>query len=300
MKYKSSSALTEKYRAQRIRFALVVSAIVLVLLLVAFLVVRGLMGKGVGAPIEHEGPTGEKIEYSGTLHNRLKRSEIPNPDFDAVPCYRMFADSNDVQLESAMAKGLKHPERVTDLDACKELVRMRPTKYYALDTMTHSKPYLVPDAMLMLWYIGERFQEVLKDLHHDDYGYLIVVTSALRSNEDVERLRRRNRNASENSCHRYGTTIDITYSKFLRSDGELVNEEWLKMALAKAMYELRYEGICHVKYEYRQPCFHITLNTVDYTGSKASERKNYPDFRYQAAGAKVGKKPKIFGKMNGE
>ena len=43
----------------------------------------------------------------------------------------------------------------------------------------------------------------------------IVVSSVLRTRKDIERLRTQNVNASENSCHQYGTTFDINYNKYI-------------------------------------------------------------------------------------
>lgn len=295
MKYSSSTALIKQRRAQRLRLILVLVGLFVVLALVGLLIYGGLnLLKGSGDELKEL--EGEVIagEVQTVERMRLLREEIPAPDFAETPCVRMFCDSNDVQLESAMALGLKDPDAVMDLDKSKDLVRIYTNNLYFVDTMTHSKPYLVPDAVLMLWYIGQRFQEVLAEKHHDDESYRFIVTSALRSNQDVSRLRRRNGNASENSCHRYGTTIDITYANFLRSDGELVGEEWLKMALAEALYELRFEGICYVKYEYRQPCFHITLRNTQYEGPLKSTKQLFPDVKYQLLQSKVRKGLKIF------
>ena len=92
----------------------------------------------------------------------------------------------------------------------------------------------------------------------------MVVTSVLRTDEDVKRLRRHNGNASEQSCHRYGTTFDISYNVFHRvQDPDLPPqpETWavtLKSVLAEVLADQRRLGTCWVKYEYRQSCFHIT------------------------------------------
>lgn len=279
MKYKSSESLTRQIRARRLRLALVLAVVLGVLSLVAVALLKGCDGR---LPDVVEGVVDdEEMPEGGSLSRmRLVRDAIPAPDFTATPYYMLFADSNDIQLESAMACGVKDPDNVGDPGASKELVRIATSELYVVDTMYHSKPYLVPDAALMLWYIGERFQEVLSEEgHQDGHKYLPIVTSALRSTTDVDRLRRSNGNASENSCHRYGTTIDITRSKFLREDGELVIEDWLVGAMARALYELRYEGVCYVKYEIRQPCFHITLRSTNYQGNGKSREEQYPDIR---------------------
>ena len=43
----------------------------------------------------------------------------------------------------------------------------------------------------------------------------IVVTSILRTDEDVERLMKRNNVAVKNSAHRYATTFDVSYRNFV-------------------------------------------------------------------------------------
>lgn len=44
----------------------------------------------------------------------------------------------------------------------------------------------------------------------------IIVTSVLRTADDVKRLRRRNGNASANSAHAFGTTFDVSYRRFVK------------------------------------------------------------------------------------
>lgn len=76
----------------------------------------------------------------------------------------------------------------------------------------------------------------------------------------VGKLRRVNRNASSESAHSYGTTFDISYSKFICDDPSKPHRtfEDLKNLLAEVVFALRAEGRCLVKHERRQACFHIT------------------------------------------
>ena len=71
---------------------------------------------------------------------------------------------------------------------------------------------MVPRAAILLEDIGRAFYDSLSvkgvPLHK------IIVTSVLRTQEDVMRLRRFNGNATENSCHLYGTTLDICYNRY--------------------------------------------------------------------------------------
>ena len=98
-------------------------------------------------------------------------------------------------------------------------------------------------------------------------SHKIIVTSVLRTMADVERLRRHNRNATENSCHMYGTTFDIAYNRYLRveenapaySKQSTVADVRLKQILSEVLRDLRAEGRCWVKYEVKQGCFHLTV-----------------------------------------
>lgn len=223
----------------------------------------------------------EKTDKKQYLERRrLNRKEIPSHNFMAGGYAKLFCDTNSVQLVAARKNGIKNPNLIGDPSQCEDLTRVTSTKLYFLDTLYHSKPYLVPEANLMLQYIGERFQEIMEEQHPGKH-YLPIVTSVLRSHEDIQRLRRRNRNATDTSCHLYGTTVDFSYTRFLSLDGPCENgsyyycEPYLVNALAQALYELRYEGLIYVKYERRQSCFHLTLRSTEYKGNKKSRIHKY-------------------------
>lgn len=214
---------------------------------------------GVGHSAENDGPLMES-------HNRLLRREIPSIAANSIKYRELFADNNDVQLRAAKRMGLKNPEGVRQPEECDELVEVRSNGWYTVDTLYHSKPYLVPEATLLLTYISCRFDE-LQELEGMGKRVRPIVTSMLRNKSQVGRLRGVNRNATENSCHLYGTTFDLSYCRFVTTDGEEVMDDGqYKQLLALALYELRYEGLCYVKYERRPPCFHITVRAVDYEG----------------------------------
>ena len=132
-----------------------------------------------------------------------------------------------------------------------KLVRIKETRYFLVDSLTHSVPYLVPDAADFLTELGRLMQE------YNGTHSRFILTSVLRTDSDVKRLSRGNVNASQNSAHRYGTTIDITYNRFDRHG--ITNDIQLKADLARALYDMRKAGYCYVKYERKQACFHITV-----------------------------------------
>ena len=143
-----------------------------------------------------------------------------------------------------------------------EFVYIGASPFYDIEHLSHSIPYLVPRAARLLDEIGRAFLDSLASKGIPFHK--MVVTSVLRTDEDVKRLRRHNGNASEQSCHRYGTTFDISYNVFHRvQDPDLPPqpETWavtLKSVLAEVLADQRRLGTCWVKYEYRQSCFHIT------------------------------------------
>ena len=168
-----------------------------------------------------------------------------------------FPDSQSVQILAAQKWGVRPVKNREDAEhRKKELVYVGESPYYHVDRLTSSIPYLVPRAALMLQDIGEAFYDSLYakglPLHQ------IIVTSVLRSMDDVAKLQRHNPNATEQSCHLYGTTIDICYNRYQPLTREVRNDT-LKWVLSEVLRDKRNEGRCYVKYEVKQGCFHMTV-----------------------------------------
>ncbi len=174
-----------------------------------------------------------------------------------------FGDRNSKQLNIAHAIGVRPLS--SRKDACRAGGRLRHIEtcgHYTVDSLTHSIPYLTPGAAALLDKIGCNFLDSLaaKGLNPNK----VIVTSVLRTREDVKRLRRRNGNATAVSAHSYGTTFDISWKRFEKVESESgrpmqdVRPEHLKMVLAEVLRDLKGKGLCYVKYEIRQACFHIT------------------------------------------
>lgn len=178
---------------------------------------------------------------------------------------REFNDMNDVQLEVAQAIGVPPVADREAAEALKSrLVRLEDTDTYVIDSLTHSIPYLVPRARDLLDTIGRHFQDSLaaKGLN----PYKLVITSVLRTEADVRGLSRRNVNASENSTHRYGTTFDLSYWRYVKIPDlrgrpyDDVPPEYLRATLGQVLKDLHDKGnVCYIKYEKKQNCFHITV-----------------------------------------
>ena len=176
---------------------------------------------------------------------------------------RSFDDLNDKHLQAAHALGIRpissreEAEQMTD-----GLVHIETNDYYVVDSLTHSIPYLVPRAGTLLDSIGLICIDSLtnKGLNPNQ----IMVTSVLRTRDDVKRLRRRNGNASENSAHFYGTTFDVSWKRFAKvedPDGrplQAVGADTLKLVLSEVLRDMSKADKCYVKYELKQGCFHIT------------------------------------------
>ena len=111
-----------------------------------------------------------------------------------------FPDQNDVQLLAANKYGVSPVQNREEAEHSKgKLVYVGSNPYFYVDKLNNSIPYLVPRASVLLQDIGKAYFDSLQikgiPLHK------IIVTSILRTKDDVAKLRTRNSNATENSCH---------------------------------------------------------------------------------------------------
>ena len=201
------------------------------------------------------------VNYSGKVRPRTRIRGV-------LSYSRCFPDSNDVQILAAQKNGVQPQQsrdNVRQLVSNNSLVNITNSPYYYVEHLSHSMPYLVPKAQHLLNTIGMNFVDSLcaKRLP----PHIIMVTSVLRTADDISRLQHGNPNAVSNSCHCYGTTIDISYNRFMPiqtdfngSTPDLTRyEEKLKMVLAEVLYDMRDRGLCYIKYEKKQGCFHLTV-----------------------------------------
>jgi hypothetical protein len=173
---------------------------------------------------------------------------------------KLFADLNEKHLEVAKQVGLKGvPETRSEVDTLAGLVRVSDTDCYVVDDLRYSMPFLTEGAAGELNAIGEAFRDSLKSKNLLDYK--LIVSSLLRTEEDVRRLRRSgNPNASDNSAHCYATTFDITYTRYWSEDeSEAFMQPYeLTKVLGEVLRDRKAAGKCLVKYERKEHCFHIT------------------------------------------
>ncbi len=206
----------------------------------------------------------EEVVLAENTHHLLDNGEKPHRILSVSSYKNSFPDSNSVQLVAAQQWGVTPVIDRADAEQRKnELVYIGASPYYHVDPLHQSIPYLVPRAAILLEDIGRAFYDSLYvkgvNLHR------FIVTSVLRTQNDVKKLRRFNGNATENSCHLYGTTLDICYNRYIAvqdPEGEkrrTVRNDTLKWILTEVLRDKREEGRCFIKYEVKQGCYHLTV-----------------------------------------
>jgi uncharacterized protein YcbK (DUF882 family) len=216
-----------------------------------------------------------------------KKEEIVYVDCDhvlyanaAIEPNNKLTDKNDIHLLHARKNGLKEPISTNkvfknSIDSLTEnniLIKLQNNELYKIKRLSHSHPYLVPDAAQMVNEIATRFNEKIKEYNVADYR--IMLTSLLRTRETQTKLSKRNVNAADNSAHLFATTIDISYKDFYNNDTKKVESNWEAIqALSKVLIEMREECKILAIRERKQSCFHIT-NVVCDPSSNENIAKN--------------------------
>lgn len=189
--------------------------------------------------------------------------EVKHRIFSVPHFGNTFPDQQDVQIQAANHYGVKPVQNRDEAEHSKgALVYVGSNPFFYVDKLNNSIPYLVPRASVLLQDIGRSYFDSLQikgiPLHK------IIVTSILRTKDDVAKLRTRNGNATENSCHLYGTTFDVCYNRYktvqtAKNPRREVRNDSLKWVLSEVLRDFRERGRCLVKYEVNQGCFHITV-----------------------------------------
>lgn len=192
------------------------------------------------------------IDEGEVNHNTDHREPVRQYD-------RLFNDLNETQLEAARLNGLKEPITTEQAKTDRHLQLIGPNQYYDVEKLTHSVPYLVPKAAKLLEDMGKAFQDSLFNRGYNR-GHRFTVTSVLRTEENVRQLRKTNVNSTENSCHCYGTTFDISYFTYSTPDvGKVASVDKMRQILYQVAYDMQRQARCYVKYEKQQTCLHITV-----------------------------------------
>ncbi len=171
----------------------------------------------------------------------------------------IFNDINELHLEKAREVGLKSVPEKRDVVDTKQLVKVEESDYLTIDDLRYSVPYLTAGAAAELNRIAKAFNDSL--VRKQLPVYKLICSSILRTEEDVTRLQKSgNPNASDNSAHCYGTTFDITYTKYDREEetDEFMQPFELTKVLGEVLRDEKNAGRILVKYEKKEHCFHIT------------------------------------------
>lgn len=189
--------------------------------------------------------------------------EVKHRIFSVPHFGNTFPDQQDVQILAATKHGVKPVQNRLEAENSKgKLVYVGSNPFFYVDKLNNSIPYLVPRASVLLQDIGRAYFDSLQikgiPLHK------IIVTSILRTKDDVAKLRTRNGNATENSCHLYGTTFDICYNRYKQiqtreQPRRQVQNDTLKWVFSEVLRDFRNKNRCYIKYEVKQGCFHITV-----------------------------------------
>ena len=189
--------------------------------------------------------------------------EVKHRIFSVPHFGNTFPDQQDVQILAANKHGVSPVQNRNEAEHSKgKLVYVGSNPFFYVDKLNNSIPYLVPRASVLLQDSGRTYFDSLQikgiPLHK------IIVTSILRTKDDVAKLRTRNGNATENSCHLYGTTFDVCYNRYKQvqtreEPRRQVQNDTLKWVLSEVLRDFRDQGRCYVKYEVHQGCFHITV-----------------------------------------
>ena len=173
---------------------------------------------------------------------------------------RSFNDMQEKQKAAALKNGLSTFESQAEIErnynnllAGGKLVHIATNPRYVVRELTYSAPYVVPKMSKLLDDIAKSVQQKTES------NVRFVVTSVLRTEDDIKKLKRVNGNASADSCHCNATTVDISYVRFDKDGEEMKDVYQFRLALAQTLHELRKEGRCYVKFEKKQYCYHITV-----------------------------------------
>ena len=169
-----------------------------------------------------------------------------------------FADMQAKHIKVAKQLGfqtapLKNNDAVNDVVG---LIKVGSCKYFKVSEMKHGAPYLTPVA-------NDGLRRIAKEFYDDCAAKnlptaRLIVTSMLRTEEDVKGLQKHNSNAVSDSPHMYGTTFDISWSYYQTPNRNADGNEYLSV-LADVLRKQMKEGLILVRYEKQQRCFHITV-----------------------------------------
>lgn len=144
---------------------------------------------------------------------------------------------------------IKNKKQLNKFTSQGKLVKVKQRGYgYRIDHLTHSHPYLVPRGNSIL-------KDIARDFVKETGQNFFVVTSMTRTEDDQNRLRKINPNASSNdSSHSYGSAIDISYVRFNNIKGP---NSKLEKNLENILKQYEKAGKIYFVKERLMKCYHI-------------------------------------------
>ena len=199
---------------------------------------------------------------------------------------RRFLSAQHVARARALGVRVGSSAATDSLLAAGRLVQLEDSTHHWIVRRGTSPAYVVPHLRTLLEVLGGRFQERLAGMGLPPYR--LEVTSALRTSERQERLRRSNANAAAGvSSHEFGTTVDLSYAAFAPPadpPAEILTgaptefaphlERIVDLALesvsarksrelgaifSQVLREAQAEGLALVIYERQQTVYHLTV-----------------------------------------
>ena len=168
-------------------------------------------------------------------------------------CDTLFRDGIAVHQKAYQNEGIieqESDERLLNLEKSGTLKKIASNEFYIVRNFKHSKPILLPKAVLFLNTLSGVYHQ--KCLNSKKNYVPFEITSATRSKKAIRELQLHNRNAIENSAHLRGKTFDVSYASFTENNAQL------KLFIS-SLSELKNQNKCFIKYE-RNGCLHITVN----------------------------------------
>ncbi len=221
---------------------------------------------------------------AGSADRILRPLPVMTPGEEAA--LRRFLNAQHVARARALGVRVVSDAATDSLLAAGRLVQLEDSTHHWIVRRGTSPAHVVPHVRTLLEVLGERFQERLADMGLPPYR--LEVTSALRTSERQQELRRSNANAAAGvSSHEFGTTVDLSYAAFAPPadpPGEILTgvptelaphlERIVDLALesvsarksrelgaifSQVLREAQAEGLALVIYERQQTVYHLTV-----------------------------------------
>ena len=169
-----------------------------------------------------------------------------------------YADMQARHIKAAKENGFQSAplKERKDVRSVTGLVKVGSCRYFKVAEMKYGLPYLTQNAKDRLYKLSKEFYDNCRATGLPPAR--LVVTSMLRTEEDVKELRKSNQNAVKDTSHGYGTTFDISWSYYQCPRRNVDGNVYLRI-LAEVLRKDRSEGSIFVRYEKAQRCFHITV-----------------------------------------